>query len=178
MLGNVKVTIAAVNSRKGGGREDGFQSLAAVYLERLAQYTSIEAKTFRSDAALLEWVAGLGARTAPVTVLLDVRGKMFSSEQFAGWIGRQRDGGTQNLVFAVGPADGWSEEVLTWAGGRVNPTSQKRDPSTGSGQVVGHPMLLSLGAMTLPHELARVVLVEQVYRAFTILANHPYHGGH
>ncbi len=107
---------------------------------------------FRSEAAFWEAIEGLRARTAPVVVLLDERGKMFSSEEFAGWVGRQRDGGTQNLVFGVGPADGWSEATRERAG-----------------------LLLSLGKMTLPHELARVVLAEQVYRGFSILAGHPYH---
>ncbi len=88
-------------------------------------------------------------------MLLDGRGKMLSSEQLAGWIGQQRDGGQQTLVFAIGPADGWSEAARGRAG-----------------------LLLSLGPMTLPHELARVVVAEQVYRAFTILAGHPYHTGH
>jgi 23S rRNA (pseudouridine1915-N3)-methyltransferase len=77
---------------------------------------------------------------------------MFSSEEFAGWVGARRDGGAQTLVFAVGPANGWAAETRKSAG-----------------------LLLSLGAMTLPHELAKVVLAEQVYRAFTILAGHPYH---
>ena len=58
-------------------------------------------------------------------------------------------------MFAVGPADGWSEP------------SRARAAFT-----------LSLGRMTLAHELARVVLLEQVYRAFTILKGHPYHTGH
>jgi 23S rRNA (pseudouridine1915-N3)-methyltransferase len=58
-------------------------------------------------------------------------------------------------VLAIGPADGWSAEAR-----------QRAD------------LLLSLGRMTLPHQLARVVLAEQVYRAFTILAGHPYHSGH
>ena len=70
-------------------------------------------------------------------------------------MGRQRDQGQQSLFFAIGPADGWSEEARK----RAN-------------------LLLSLGPMTLPHELARVVLSEQIYRAFTILSGHPYHTGH
>jgi len=144
---------AVVRSRHG--RSDGFESLTEVYLSRLPQYTPVETKTFRSEAVFLEAVAGLRTRTAPVVVLLDGRGKAFSSQEFAAWIGRQRDGGVQNLIFAVGPADGWSEEARGSAG-----------------------LLLSLGAMTMPHELARVVLAEQVYRAFTILAGHPYHDGH
>ena len=59
------------------------------------------------------------------------------------------------LLFAIGGSDGFSEDARRQAG-----------------------MTLSLGKMTLPHELARVVLLEQIYRAFTILKNHPYHLGH
>lgn len=78
-----------------------------------------------------------------------------SSEAFAKWLGTRRDGGEQHVVVAVGPADGWSEEARKRA-----------------------DLLLSLGPMTLPHALARLVAAEQVYRAFTILAGHPYHCGH
>ena len=59
------------------------------------------------------------------------------------------------LLFAIGGSDGFSDDARRQAG-----------------------IVLSLGKMTLPHELARVVLVEQIYRAFTILKNHPYHVGH
>jgi 23S rRNA (pseudouridine1915-N3)-methyltransferase len=59
------------------------------------------------------------------------------------------------MLFAIGPADGWTEE------------SRKRAT-----------LLLSLGPMTLAHSLARTVLAEQLYRAFTILTGHPYHSGH
>ena len=59
------------------------------------------------------------------------------------------------LLFAIGGSDGFSEEARRRA-----------------------RFILSLGKMTLPHELARVVLLEQLYRAFTILKNHPYHLGH
>ena len=145
----MKVTLAAIAGRNS---EKGFDSLAAVYLDRLHQYTQVDSKLFRSEAALWGAVAKMQGRTAPVVVLLDERGRPFSSAEFAGWIGRQRDEGRQNLIFAVGPADGWREESRAHAG-----------------------LLLSLSRMTLAHELARVVLAEQVYRAFTILAGHPYH---
>ncbi len=148
----MKILIGSISS---GARSDAFERLADVYLERLPQYSQTEAKSFRSEKAFLEAVERLRSRTAPVMVLLDSRGKTFSSEDFAAWIGRQRDGGTQNLIFAIGPADGWSDAARSQA-----------------------YSLLSFGPMTLPHELARVVLAEQVYRAFTILAGHPYHGGH
>lgn len=88
-------------------------------------------------------------------MLLDARGKALSSEQLAKWLGERRDSGQQMIVFAIGPANGWS------------------DGASGHAQTV-----LSLGPMTLPHELARLVLTEQLYRAFTILAGHPYHIGH
>jgi 23S rRNA (pseudouridine1915-N3)-methyltransferase len=88
-------------------------------------------------------------------ILLDSRGQQYSSEEFASQMGRLRDEGAQKVVLAIGPADGWSAAARE----RAN-------------------LLLSLGRMTLPHQLARVVLAEQVYRAFTILAGHPYHSGH
>jgi 23S rRNA (pseudouridine1915-N3)-methyltransferase len=78
-----------------------------------------------------------------------------SSEAFAAWIGNRRDDGTQHLVFAVGPADGWS------------PVARERAQ-----------LLLSLGPMTMAHSLARLVVAEQIYRATTILCGHPYHSGH
>lgn len=90
-----------------------------------------------------------------MAVLLDSRGKQMSSEAFAAWLGKQRDEGAQQIVFAVGPANGWSDEARERAG-----------------------LLLSLGPITLAHALARLVMAEQLYRAFTILTGHPYHSGH
>ncbi len=94
-------------------------------------------------------------RTAPVLVALDSRGKQLSSEELAEFVQQHLERGSQELIFAIGPADGWSAAALARA-----------------------QQTLSLGKITLPHELARVVLAEQIYRAFTILNNHPYHGGH
>ena len=129
--------------------------LAEDYLHRIAQYAPAQAQVYRTEDALLEAVDRLRTREVPLLVLLDSRGKMLTSEYFAEWIGNQRDHGAQQLVFAIGPADGWSDAARKEA-----------------------RLLLSFGLMTLPHELARVVLAEQVYRAFTILAGHPYHSGH
>jgi 23S rRNA (pseudouridine1915-N3)-methyltransferase len=78
-----------------------------------------------------------------------------SSEVFAAWLGTRRDEGAQHIVFAIGPASGWSDAAREQA-----------------------KLLLSLGPMTLAHALARLVAAEQLYRAFTILTGHPYHGGH
>jgi 23S rRNA (pseudouridine1915-N3)-methyltransferase len=149
----MRVLLAAV--RKAGSESGVARSLssaAARYVERIRQYEQADTGDYTSEESLMAAVAKLRARTSPMVVLLDGRGKSFSSEEFAAWIGRQRDGGVQNLVFAVGPADGWSDAARAGAG-----------------------LLFSLGSMTLPHEMARVVLAEQVYRAFTILAGHPYH---
>lgn len=145
----VKITLASVAVR---GRSERFDGSTAEYLERVQPYAQVETQVFRTSAALFEWADRLKARTAPTLVLLDERGKQLSSTAFAEWLRRQRDDGQQRIVFAIGPADGWSDAERSRAG-----------------------LLLSLSPMTLPHELARVVISEQLYRAFTILAGHPYH---
>jgi 23S rRNA (pseudouridine1915-N3)-methyltransferase len=100
-------------------------------------------------------MARLSARTLPVIALLDSRGRQMTSEAFAAWLGVRRDEGAQHIVFAIGPASGWSDAARQRA-----------------------HLQLSFGPMTMAHALARLVLAEQVYRAFTILAGHPYHCGH
>ncbi len=137
----------------GKTKEAAIQSLTSEYLKRIARYIPSESHELRSEAALLEMVAG--ERTKPFVVLLDSRGKQMTSEELAEFIRGQQDGGTQTLLFAVGPADGFSDEARTSA-----------------------RLLLSLGKITLAHELARVVMLEQIYRAFTIIKGHPYHSGH
>jgi 23S rRNA (pseudouridine1915-N3)-methyltransferase len=133
----------------------GFDDLTQVYLERCSPLAQCKAEAFRSEEALLEWLARLQGRTAAVFVLLDSRARQMTSEAFAAWLGARRDQGAQHIVFAIGPADGWSQAA--------------RDRAQ---------LLLSLGPMTLAHPLARLVMAEQLYRAFTILSGHPYHIGH
>jgi 23S rRNA (pseudouridine1915-N3)-methyltransferase len=148
----VKIWIAAIGARP----REGFDELARLYLDRIAPLlpgkSGVDAPLFRSEEALWEAIERERARTTPLIVLLDERGKTMHSEDFAQWLGRERDEGRQLIVFAIGPADGWSA------------ASRKRAA-----------LLLSLGPMTMAHELARVVLAEQIYRALTILAGHPYH---
>ena len=86
------------------------------------------------------------------TVLLDERGKQLSSEEFAAILGRWRDDGVREARFVLGAADGHSKDERSRA-----------------------DLLLAMGAMTWPHLLARAMLAEQLYRATTILAGHPYH---
>jgi 23S rRNA (pseudouridine1915-N3)-methyltransferase len=135
--------------------QDGFDVLTQVYFERCSNFAHCQSEAFRTEDALLDWLGKQQGRTTAVAVLLDSRGRQMSSEAFAAWLGARRDEGAQHIVFAIGPADGWSEPARARA-----------------------HVLLSLGPMTMAHSLARLVIAEQVYRAFTILTGHPYHGGH
>jgi 23S rRNA (pseudouridine1915-N3)-methyltransferase len=162
----MRLWIAAVGAKPRAGFED----LARIYLDRIAPYVSgVEAPVFRSEEALWAAVEKERARTAPLVVLLDERGKPMGSEEFAEWLGRERDAGRQLVIFAVGPGDGWKRQRIADSGQRTG----KAERGAATGEVVW----LSLGAMTMAHELARVVICEQVYRALTILAGHPYHRG-
>jgi 23S rRNA (pseudouridine1915-N3)-methyltransferase len=152
-LRSMQIVLAHIGSRIQA--KDPTESLTAMYLERCGAFARCESQSFRNENALFEWLDRQQRRTPAMLVLLDSRGRQLSSESFAEWLGRQRDSGAQLIVFAIGPADGWSE------------ASRKRAA-----------LLLSLGSMTLAHTLARLVLSEQVYRAFTILTGHPYHSGH
>jgi 23S rRNA (pseudouridine1915-N3)-methyltransferase len=116
----------------------------------------VEGVTLRDEAALIEMCGRGGKSVAKSTLaLMDSRGTEFSSEEFATFLGDYQDRNPLPLVFAVGGANGFGPEVRAAA-----------------------QQTLSLGKMTLAHELARVVLLEQVYRAFTIVKGHPYHSGH
>ena len=148
----LNLTLAYVAQRT---RSDLLGPAINLYLERIAPYTGIEEVVFRDEEALFAFVARQRARTPAWLVMLDSRGEALSSEGLAKWLGVRRDAGQQMVVFAIGPASGWS------------PGASKQAQTR-----------LSLGPMTLPHELARLVMVEQIYRAFTILAGHPYHTGH
>jgi 23S rRNA (pseudouridine1915-N3)-methyltransferase len=150
----VKVKIAWIGKTK----EPAIQALTDEYLKRISRYAPVEGVSLRDEADLLAKFGGgaKGASSAKSTlVLMDSRGKEFSSEQFARFLGDYQDRNPLPLVFAVGGADGFSDAARSAA-----------------------QNVISLGKMTLAHELARVVLLEQVYRAFTILKGHPYHSGH
>jgi 23S rRNA (pseudouridine1915-N3)-methyltransferase len=151
----MKITHAAVAPRRTRSKSEATDRLLADYVERSARYVPCETQLFDTEAHLLEWLERSSSRTPAFAILLDSRGQQYTSEEFAGQLGRLRDDGTQRLVVAIGPADGWSAAARQ----RAN-------------------LLFSLGRITLPHQLARVVLAEQVYRALTILAGHPYHSGH
>lgn len=140
----------------GKTKEPAIQALTEEYLKRISRYADVEGVALRDEVDLL---AKYGARAKGATkstlALLDSRGKEFSSEGFARFLGDYQERNPVPLVLAIGGADGFSAEARTAA-----------------------QQVISLGKMTLAHELARVVLLEQVYRAFTILKGHPYHSGH
>jgi 23S rRNA (pseudouridine1915-N3)-methyltransferase len=149
----MQVTLAHVGSR--GGAKDGYDALVNDYLKRCAGVMRCAAEGFRTESALLEWLGRQRGRTEAVVLMLDGRGRAMTSESLAEWLGKRRDEGAQHVIFAIGPADGWSEAARAEGKRRCG--------------------LLSLGPMTLAHQLARLVVAEQLYRACTILTGHPYH---
>jgi 23S rRNA (pseudouridine1915-N3)-methyltransferase len=148
----VKIKIVWIGKTK----EPAITSLTDEYLKRISRFALAEGIALRDEADLLAKFGKEAKNATRATlVLMDARGKEFSSEQFAKFLGDYQDRNPLPLVFAVGGADGFSSESKSVA-----------------------QNMISLGKMTLAHELARVVLLEQVYRAFTILKGHPYHSGH
>ena len=151
----MKITLIAILPRTVRTKSEATDRLLADYIARTARTIPCDSQVFDTEAALLTWLDTHPGRVRAHAVLLDSRGLQFSSEEFAARIGRLRDEGTQRLALAIGPADGWSPAALDRA-----------------------DLLFSLGRLTLPHQLARIILAEQLYRATTILTNHPYHSGH
>jgi 23S rRNA (pseudouridine1915-N3)-methyltransferase len=124
-------------------------ALGPLTLAELAEARQAGAAQRRADEAqrLLNSASG-----ADLLVALDGDGKTFGSDAFARWLGARRDDGVRSLAFLIGGPDGHGDDALARA-----------------------TLKLSLGPMTLPHGLARIILAEQLYRAATILAGHPYH---
>jgi len=118
------------------------------YVKRISRTCPIELIEVRDAAAAIK---KLDAERAATAVLLDAGGKSYDSQAFAKWLGEQRDRGTREIIFVCGDADGFPAALRE----RVK---QK----------------VSLSAMTYSHELARVMLAEQIYRAFAILSGSPY----
>ena len=129
----------------GKPRDPHANALAADYVSRIAHYAPIQTSEIRPEKFAL-----FAKHSAAKKILLDPRGKTLDSAALAELLGRHETSG-QDMVFVLGGTDGLP---LEW-----------RDRAD---------MLLSLSAMTFPHELARVMLAEQIYRAFAILRGHPY----
>lgn len=118
------------------------------YIARIRRYAEVNLQELREDSAALR---KLEFPSGATVVLLDAAGKQFTSAEFARWLGRERDRGIRDVIFLCGGAERFPEALRT----RVNAK-------------------ISLSSLTMPHELARVMLAEQVYRGFAILAGHPY----
>ena len=138
----------------GKTKEPAVQTLTDDYLKRISRYAQSAGVVVKDEAAILSLARGDRQKERHKLILLDSRGKQLSSEELSEFLDREQIHAVP-LLFAIGGADGFSQEARAQAAFTV-----------------------SLGKMTLPHELARVVLLEQLYRAFTILKNHPYHLGH
>jgi len=118
------------------------------YIKRISHSCTIEVNELRDGEAAIK---RLDADRAATVLLLDANGKQHDSESLAKWLGEQRDRGTREVIFVCGDAGGFPEDLHK----RV---SRK----------------ISLSPMTYSHELARVMLAEQLYRAFAILSGSPY----
>jgi 23S rRNA (pseudouridine1915-N3)-methyltransferase len=129
----------------GKARDAHANALAADYLGRISHYAAVHSSEIRPEKVDL-----FARHPSARKVFLDPAGRSMDSEAFAGMIGQTEMAG-QELLFLVGGADGLPRE---W-----------RDRAD---------LLLSLSRMTFPHELARAMLAEQIYRAFAILRGHPY----
>jgi 23S rRNA (pseudouridine1915-N3)-methyltransferase len=133
----------------GKTRREELRALLDDYAGRIGHFAEIIVNELRDAGPAA--IRKLKLEPGATVVLLDAAGKQMTSQQFARWLGDLRDRGTRELVFLCGDADGFPQELRASA-------TQK----------------ISLSTLTMPHEFARVVLAEQIYRAFAILAGHPY----
>lgn len=158
----MRISIFAVGRLKSGPEKD----LAFRYLDRFAKAGPAIGLEFariievaesrasnadtrkREEAAMLEKHLSDGA----ALILLDERGKALDSPAFADLVGTMRDSGKRDLIIAIGGADGLDPSLYDKASA-----------------------VLCLGKLTWPHQLVRILIAEQMYRAVTILSGHPYH---
>ena len=158
----MQITLVAV----GNVREKAYRAMADEYLKRLTRYgrmTEIEVSEEQAPASLspaleaqIRRKEGKGIlrhiRPEDVVIALDIGGTARSSTEFAAHLQEMAVRGTSSMVFVVGGSLGLSAEVLERANQRI-----------------------SMGKMTFPHQLARVMILEQIYRAMKINAGEPYH---
>jgi 23S rRNA (pseudouridine1915-N3)-methyltransferase len=158
----MRLIVAAVGRLKGGAERTLFEkyrdrcaaAARPLGIAPIAWHETIESRAASPARRRAEEAAALVQllRDADPMIALDQRGKLLTSAAFAQLIRAARDDGAKALGLMLGGADGLASEAVQAA--RVT---------------------LSFGAITLPHQLARIVLAEQLYRAATILAGHPYH---
>jgi 23S rRNA (pseudouridine1915-N3)-methyltransferase len=133
----------------GKTRRPEVRAIIDDYVARVRRFAEVQLTELREDSAAS--LRKLALDSAATVVLLDDAGKSQTSDQFAKWLGETRDRGAREIVFLCGDARGFPEALR-------RRSTQK----------------LSLSSLTYSHELARIMLVEQLYRAFAILSGHPY----
>lgn len=155
----MKITLLTVGKTENNYLSEGIR----IYFDRIQHYIKFDAieiqvpknlKKLNSDQLkdaegkiLLKYF-----QEADMVVLLDEKGRNYTSEEFASWIQKTMNAGNRHLMFVVGGAFGFSPEVYSSAHGKI-----------------------ALSAMTFSHQMVRLFFMEQLYRAFTILRNEPYH---
>ena len=155
----MKITLLAI------GKTDNkqIQSLMDDYIKRLGFYIPFELEVIPDiknaknlSEALQKQAEGdeilKRTNTADILILLDEKGKTYTSEGFSQFLQKKMNSGLKNLIFVIGGPYGFSEEVYKRANGKV-----------------------SLSSMTFSHLMVRLFFIEQLYRGFTILRNEPYH---
>lgn len=155
----MKITLLAI------GKTDNkqIQSLMDDYIKRLGFYIPFELEVIPDiknaknlSEALQKQAEGdeilKRTNTADILILLDEKGKTYTSEGFSQFLQKKMNSGLKNLIFVIGGPYGFSEEVNKRANGKV-----------------------SLSSMTFSHQMVRLFFIEQLYRGFTILRNEPYH---
>lgn len=126
-------------------KDRGLSDYEQTFIKRMRHPLPLEVHEFKSSAAMLQ-------RLSAPSIFLDERGEQRTSQDLAEWIGAYREAGTATLSFVIGDAHGFTDA-----------------------QRAGADKVLALSRLTLPHRLARILMVEQLYRASTILEGHPYH---
>jgi 23S rRNA (pseudouridine1915-N3)-methyltransferase len=155
----MKITLLAI----GKTDDKKLIELTEVYIKRLSHYVSFtfeiipdikKAKNLsEAQQKQLEGEEILKrTQTADALILLDEKGKTYSSEKFSQYLQKHMNSGLKNLIFVIGGPYGFSDEMYSRANGKV-----------------------SLSAMTFSHQMVRLFFIEQIYRGFTILRNEPYH---
>jgi 23S rRNA (pseudouridine1915-N3)-methyltransferase len=158
----MKLRISAIGRMKAGPERDLFEDyvgrarmlgrksgLSAIQTAEAPESTEADMKTrIAKEADALHALYPAGA----FTIVLDATGKLLTSEEFSALLRTHLDRGTSHMAMLIGGPDGHAPRTLAEAG-----------------------LVVALGRMTWPHRLVRIMLAEQIYRALTIMANHPYH---
>jgi len=157
----MKITVAAIGRQKAGPETELVKRFVAraqavgrgvglnIVLKELPESRAPQAAA-RQNAEAKGLLGAIPSGAA--LVVLDERGEGLTSAEFAALIGRLRDAGQRDLALLIGGPDGLAQSIKQKA-----------------------RYVLSFGPMTLPHQLVRVLVAEQLYRVATILAGHPYH---